>query len=84
MNRLLKPMRFARRFARNLLCLLPITRRMVFPQEQLAAQFGRGDAQYAWRVFNHHVKQLQEVQFSGAERVLEIGPGRNLGTALLA
>jgi SAM-dependent methyltransferase len=34
-------------------------------------------------VFTHHYTQLVEAGFTSAERVLEIGPGRNIGTALL-
>ncbi|MCB2263623.1 MAG: class I SAM-dependent methyltransferase [Candidatus Thiosymbion ectosymbiont of Robbea hypermnestra] len=67
----------------NLLCIVPITRRLLFPQERLAVHFGRGDAEYAWGVFQPHFNRLQNAGFISAERILEIGPGRNLGTALL-
>jgi SAM-dependent methyltransferase len=84
MNRLnKKPLRFLWRVSRNLLCLVPATRRILFPQNRLAACFGRGDAEYAWRVFHRHFNMLRDAGFSSAERILEVGPGRNLGTALL-
>lgn len=79
----MKPIRFLWRFSRNLLCLTPIGRRLLFPSDALAARFGRGDADYAWSVFSHHLAQLDAAGFEAADRILEIGPGRNLGTALL-
>jgi hypothetical protein len=72
MNKM-KPVRFLWRCTRNLL----------FPPDALAACFGRGDADYAWSVFSHHLAQLDAAGFKGADRILEIGPGRNLGTVLL-
>lgn len=78
-----KSLRFIWRVSRNLLCLVPMTRRMLFPQDRLATAFGRGDAEYAWRVFHHHFNMLQSTGGSSASRILEIGPGRNLGTSLL-
>ena len=78
-----KSLRFIWRVSRNLLCLVPMTRRMLFPQDRLAAAFGRGDAEYAWRVFQHHFDMLQSAGGCSATRILEIGPGRNLGTSLL-
>lgn len=56
---------------------------MLFPTDALAARFGRGDADYAWSVFSHHRAELDAAGFKAADRILEIGPGRNLGTALL-
>jgi len=79
----IKPIRFLWRFSRNLLCLTPIGRRLLFPTDALAARFGRGDADYAWSVFSHLLAQLDAAGFKAADRILEIGPGRNLGTALL-
>jgi len=58
-------------------------RRLMYPADILATRFGRGDADYAWRVFSHHFAQLDAAGFEAADRILEIGPGRNLGTALL-
>jgi hypothetical protein len=77
------PLRFLWRVARNLLCLTPTGRMLLFPVEKLAIDFGRDDSEYAWSVFSHHFAQLNEVRFRCVDRILEIGPGRNLGTALL-
>ncbi len=55
----------------------------MFPQEILAQRFGSGDATYAWNVFHRHLERLTNAGFQTADRILEIGPGRNLGTALL-
>lgn len=79
----IKPIRFLWRFGRSMLCILPAGRRLIFSNAMLASRFGRGDAEYAWNVFSHHLTQLQAAGFQGACHVLEIGPGRNLGTALL-
>lgn len=76
-------MRFAWRTCRNCLCALPGGRALLYPPEKLANRFGRGDAEYALHVYRHHITQLTEAGFTGASQVLEIGPGRNLGTALL-
>lgn len=78
-----KTMQFAWRCSRNILCAVPAARRMFHPPEALAASFGPGHAQYAWSVYGHHLRQLGAVGFSDATSVLEVGPGRNLGTALL-
>jgi hypothetical protein len=78
-----KTSRFAWRFARNLLCVTPWGRNLLFPAQSLATSFGRGDADYAIRVFLHHYRQLSASGFHAAEAILEVGPGRNLGTALL-
>jgi hypothetical protein len=83
MNLLEKLMRFVWRTARNAACVFPVGCRWLFPQSELAARFGRADAEYAWRVFKHHFDRLQDAGFSSVDRILEIGPGRNLGTALL-
>lgn len=82
-NFLGKLQRFLWRSSRNLLCVAPITRNMLFPQERLAACFGANDAEYAWSVFRRHFERLREAGFFSAEHVLEVGPGRNLGTSLL-
>lgn len=78
-----KPLRFAWRFARNLVCLLPAGRRRLFPPRRLAQHFGPGDARYAWEVFDHHRIPLQRVGFQGFDHMLEVGPGQNLGSGLL-
>lgn len=78
-----KLMRFGWRALRNALCVLPGGTSVVCPSSALAAAFGRGDATYAWNVFGHHRAQMREARVDGFTRALEIGPGRNLGTALL-
>ena len=83
MNRPEMAYRFVWRASRNVLCALPIGRRWLYPSSVLATKFGRGDADYAWRVFLSHLDRLHRVGFTHANRVLEVGPGRNLGTALL-
>lgn len=75
--------RFTWRLFRNVLCTLPGGARLLFPPEALAQRFGRGDAQYAVSVYLHHARLLAGTHFAGAARVLETGPGRNLGSALL-
>ncbi len=77
------PLRFLWRLARNAACATPIGRSILFPRLQLAERFGPGDAEYAWSVFAHHHSLLHGAGFTGAKDVLEIGPGRNLGTSLL-
>jgi hypothetical protein len=73
MNRLNKPMRFVWRASRNMLCLVPVTRSLLFPPERLVARFGRGDAEYAWGVFIRHFNRLKDAGFTSAERILEVG-----------
>jgi SAM-dependent methyltransferase len=80
---MIKPVRFFWRMLRNALCFIPITRSLLFPQDRLAASFGRGDADYSWSVFLRHFNRLQKLGFVSTNRILEIGPGMNLGTALL-
>jgi len=82
-RQLTKLLRFAWRTCRNLLCVLPGGSRWLFPPEELAQRFGRGDADYAVTVYLHHARQLVAAGYPGGEHVLEAGPGRNLGTALL-
>lgn len=78
-----KAAQFGWRASRNLICSLPGGAALLFPPEVLANRFGRGDADYSLRVYRHHAGQLQREGFPGAASILEIGPGRNLGTALL-
>jgi hypothetical protein len=78
-----KWLRFTWRMSRNLACMLPGGVRLLFPPEALAQRFGRGDAEYAVTVYLHHARQLASAGFLGAARILETGPGRNLGSALL-
>lgn len=83
MYKLKKLLRFGWRLGRNLACCHPAGQKLLFPQDRLATQFGRGDADYAWHVFMHHFAKLRQAGFSAADSLLEVGPGRNLGTALL-
>ncbi len=83
MNHHEKIYRFLWRAANNAVCSLACCRAWLFPPVNLAAHFGRGDAEYAWKVFLSHYRQLHEHGFSSARRVLEVGPGRNIGTSLL-
>lgn len=80
---LVKALRFTWRAIRNSACILPTTRSWIFRPEALAARFGRGDAVYAWQVYLHHLSQLESAGFAQANAILEVGPGRNLGTSLL-
>lgn len=64
-------------------CFFPVGRALMFPPEKLRQEFGAEDASYAWKVFLKHFSRLQSQGFEKAENVLEIGPGRNIGTALL-
>ena len=77
-----KAARFAWRAARNLLCVTPWGKRRLFPAQALANRFGRGDAEYALNVFLHHYRQLSAAGFHAVDKILEVGPGRNAGTAL--
>jgi hypothetical protein len=74
---------FVWRAARNTLSAFPISRRIFFKQESIASSFGPDDYGYAWSVFGRHYERLRANGFAGAESILEIGPGRNLGTGLL-
>jgi hypothetical protein len=78
-----KALRFAWRAARNVLCTTPWGRRLLFPPLSLAIHFGSNDAEYAVGVFLRHYRQLRSAGFRTANKILEVGPGRNLGTALL-
>lgn len=78
-----KAARFAWRTARNLVCAVPGGRSLLFPRRVLANDFGPDDADYAVQVFLHHYAQLTAAGFRRASDVLEAGPGRNIGTAIL-
>lgn len=80
---LVKARRLIWRMSRNLACAVPGGRALLFPPAQLAQRFGRADAAYALLVFRHHRRQLLAAGFPGASRLLETGPGRNLGSGLL-
>lgn len=75
--------RFVWRASRNLGCLVPGGKSLLFPADQLAARFGPDDLDYGVRVFEHHWSRLISCGFEGAHSILEVGPGRNLVTALL-
>ena len=80
---LTKTRRLIWRTSRNLVFALPGGQRLLFPPTQLAQRFGSADTAYALHVYRHHRRQLLAAGFTGATRLLETGPGRNLGTALL-
>lgn len=75
--------RFAWRASRNLICAVPGGSQLLFPPTTLAHRFGRDDVEYALNVYRHHRSQLARAGFKGAAALLEVGPGRNLGTSLL-
>jgi hypothetical protein len=83
MNPIQRTYRFFWRLIVNAACTTNTGRNILFPPEQLSSRFGRGDATYAWNVFLFHFRQLSNNGFVTANRILEVGPGRNLGTSLL-
>lgn len=83
MSKSRKIVRFAFRTIRNVLSTIPATRSLLFPASLLAERFGPADSLYAWSVYRAHKQKLQSSGFIHATNVLEVGPGRNLGTALL-
>ncbi len=78
-----KAVHFGWRAGRNLMCVTPWGRELLFPVRELAETFGRDDAAYGIGVFLHHYRQLAAAGFTVADSILEVGPGRNLGTSLL-
>lgn len=66
-----------------MLSFLPLTRRLLFPQQVLSSRFGPGNATYAWSVFTKHSERLKQSGHEVACRILEVGPGQNIGTSLL-
>lgn len=74
---------FVWRLYRNALCLTSWGRHRLIPPEALAQRFGPSDAGYSIRVFLSHFRRLHSAGFRSADRILEIGPGRNIGTALM-
>ncbi len=78
-----KSIRFSWRVARNLLCTTPLGKNFLFPSQSLAIRFGSNDINYAIEVFLHHFCQLDAANWQAANKILEIGPGRNIGTPLL-
>jgi hypothetical protein len=75
--------RFFWRMARNVACILPVSRQTLFPAEKLAARFGPAEVEYGIRVFQARYSRLKAQGFVSAEHILEVGPGRNLTTAIL-
>lgn len=75
--------RFAWRVARNLSCLIPGGKSLLFPPMKMAAQFGPDDLSYGIKVFEQHWSRLISCGFERAHSILEVGPGRNVTTALL-
>jgi hypothetical protein len=71
------------RIGKNALCVVPASRQLLFPADRLACRFGPDDAGYAWSVFLTHADRLRAAGYTGARSLLEAGPGRNIGTALL-
>jgi hypothetical protein len=61
----------------------PWGRSLLFPSFSLATDFGPDDADYAISVFLHHYRHLSAAGFRTADKILEVGPGRNVGTSLL-
>lgn len=78
-----KTARFVWRTMRNLASCFPPIRNRLFPTDGLAVRFGPADLAYGIAVFGSHWRALREAGFEHATDVLEIGPGRNLTTALL-
>ena len=75
--------RFLWRTLRNLICSTKFGRALLFPTKAVAKRFGPSDTEYAIKVFLHHYIQLTDAGFLSAKKILEIGPGQNLGTCLL-
>ena len=71
------------RSARNSICAFPSVKKILFPASKVAGQFGPSEGAYGWQVFWAHSERLREAGFSSADRILEVGPGRNIGTSLL-
>ena len=83
-SRLIKAARMGKRLFKNLLCATPMGRRFFFPPARRAVTLGPDDARYSWRLFTRQFDRLREAGFSAeAQHVLDVGPGRNIGSALL-
>jgi hypothetical protein len=82
-NSFQKAYRFVWRSCLNAVCTTSLGRTWLYPPERLSLQFGPADGEYAWRVFLGHVSRLEQHGFGNVHRALEVGPGQNLGTALL-
>jgi hypothetical protein len=75
--------RFFWRAARNAACMVPMGRQIIYPSGKLAERFGPAEIAYGMSVFEGHWKRLKASGFQAAENILEVGPGRNLTTAIL-
>lgn len=82
-KKLVRTGRFAYRSTRNALCAVPATKDLLYPPAALAARFGSADLDYGVGVFSHHMRMLRAGGFDAGASILEVGPGRNLTTALL-
>lgn len=79
----IRTQRIVWRTARNVVSIAPFGRRYLFPAGKLAARFGPAEVAYGIRVFQAHLSRLKAQGFVSAEQILEVGPGRNLTTAIL-
>ncbi len=83
-NGLRKVTRALWRGSHNLAYATPIGTRLLIRPEALASSFGPSDAAYAWRLFERHSARLVGLGFDWCcSRILEVGPGRNIGSPLL-
>ena len=83
-HRMIKTARGVKRLGMNLACMTPIGRRLILPPAQRAKDFGPSDAGYSWRLFGRQFDRLREVGYEPtARRILDVGPGRNIGSSLL-
>ena len=83
-HRMIKTARGVKRLGMNLACMTPIGRRLILPPAQRAKDFGPADAGYSWRLFGRQFDRLREVGYEPtARRILDVGPGRNIGSSLL-
>ncbi|MCH2186064.1 methyltransferase domain-containing protein [Myxococcota bacterium] len=83
-DRIIKTARGVKRLGMNLACMTPIGRRLILPPAQRAKDFGPADAGYSWRLFGRQFDRLREVGYEPtARRILDVGPGRNIGSSLL-
>jgi hypothetical protein len=75
--------RFFWRAARNAACIVPMGRQIIYPSGKLAERFGPAEVAYGISVFEGHWRRLKASGFQSAENILEVGPDRNLTTAIL-
>ena len=83
-RQIIKAARGVKRFCMNMISTTTVGRRLVLPPVQLAKDFGPADAGYSWRLFCRQFDRLREVNYEPeARRILDVGPGRNIGSSLL-